>query len=151
MKLIFCSDDTSYAKFVHWADGSEWNHVGIQYFNPTFNEDRIVEAYENVGVRDRTLDGFIQGHAKTLTVEVPVPDETKLWPFLQAQLGLPYDNLALVGCLFNRNWTKAGKWICSGLAMAAIQASGGQFTYPSGRPGVKASLGVALGMSGKVG
>jgi hypothetical protein len=46
------------------------------------------------------------------------------YDFLRAQLGKPYDLMALAGAAFDRDWHRADSWFCSELQAAALERCG---------------------------
>lgn len=134
MKLAFCADNRPYARFIRFIDGGQFNHVGIVCTNSL--GDRVVEAVDKCGVRNRRLDSFLADHDRTEIVEFAVPHEDLLFPFLLKQTGKSYDFVALLGRLFNQKWSSGDKWICSSLALATMKIGGAEFTEPPNGYGV---------------
>jgi len=58
--------------------------------------------------------------------EINATDEQDkaFWSFLLAQLGKPYDKLAIVAFAFNRDWRSEGSWYCSELQAATLEHAG---------------------------
>jgi hypothetical protein len=50
--------------------------------------------------------------------------EDRFYNFLRAQVGKPYDDIALIGLAMNRDWHDAGSWFCSELMAAALEFCG---------------------------
>lgn len=53
------------------------------------------------------------------------PDEEDAWySFLKAQVGKPYDKLAIAAFTIQRDWREPDSWFCSELIAAALEACG---------------------------
>lgn len=53
------------------------------------------------------------------------PDmEKRFYDFLHAQIGKPYDRLAIVAFAVNRDWRERDQWFCSELVAAALEVCG---------------------------
>lgn len=50
--------------------------------------------------------------------------EAIFFAFLHAQLGKPYDHLAIIGFIWNRNWRDDDAWYCSEVVAAALEEAG---------------------------
>jgi uncharacterized protein YycO len=67
-------------------------------------EKTVVEVYEIVGLTDE--------------------QRARIETFLVAQIGKPYDYLAILGFMFRKPLQKPSRWFCSELVFAACQAAG---------------------------
>lgn len=54
---------------------------------------------------------------------LPWQEET-FYGFLDAQIGKPYDKLAIWAFVLNRNWRDVDSWICSELQARALEIAG---------------------------
>ena len=59
----------------------------------------------------------------TLTTAT-LAQESAFRSFIYAQLGKPYDKLAIWGFILGRSWEETDRWICSELQCAALEAAG---------------------------
>ncbi len=48
----------------------------------------------------------------------------QFYAFLEAQIGKPYDKVAIAGLVLDRDWRNPDRWFCSELAMAALETAG---------------------------
>jgi hypothetical protein len=58
-----------------------------------------------------------------MTIPATTEQEEIFYGFLERQLGKPYDNLAIWGFVFDRDWRACDSWICSELQSAAGEAA----------------------------
>ena len=49
--------------------------------------------------------------------------EAAFWSFLHDQVGTPYDELAIAGFAFDRDWRNPAAWFCSELIARALEVS----------------------------
>ena len=63
-------------------------------------------------------------HVQRVSLTCTSEQETKLLNFLEAQIGKPYDKLAIAAFPFRRDWREDDSWFCSELAAAALEAAG---------------------------
>ena len=56
-----------------------------------------------------------------VTLAVPDEDADRAYKFLYAQIGKPYDTLAIAAFIFGRNWREDDAWFCDELAMAFVE------------------------------
>jgi hypothetical protein len=54
-------------------------------------------------------------------ISVPYYKEKAYYDFLKAQLGKPYDKLAIAAFAFNRNWRETDAWFCDELVAAGLE------------------------------
>jgi hypothetical protein len=54
-------------------------------------------------------------------IEVPYYKERACWDFPKAQLGKPYDKLAIVAFAVNRDWRSPDAWFCDELVAAGLE------------------------------
>jgi hypothetical protein len=82
-----------------------------------------IEGNVPAGVQLRP-DGYAP-FTKTERVSLmATPDQERhFYDFLAAQVGKPYDKLAVLGFGVGRDWRNPDKWFCSELAMAALEVS----------------------------
>jgi hypothetical protein len=89
-------------------------------------DGRLLGAHFQGGVMARPK-GY-DGTTRVREVIVPVPatpeQEEAFWAFLNAQLGKPYDDTAILAFLVNRDWQEPDSWFCSELIAAALMTAG---------------------------
>lgn len=59
-----------------------------------------------------------------VNLKATAEQEAKFYDFLYAQVGKPYDFLALVAFAFNRDWQRPDSWFCDEIIAAALCACG---------------------------
>jgi uncharacterized protein YycO len=99
---------------------SKWSHV-----------DLVTPEGFYLGAR---LDGGVQARApgydgpnadvEFANVWLPPSMEERLWGFVRAQIGKPYDFTAILGIAFRRDWREDDAWFCSELVAAAFEQAG---------------------------
>jgi hypothetical protein len=111
-----------------WAirsyDHGPWSHV-----------DALLDDGRLLGARSDICQGVPAGvqirppgycaFSTLKRVEIPATDEVvdAYYAFLQAQLGKPYDALAIAAFIPGRDWREEDAWFCSELQGAAGEAS----------------------------
>ena len=118
MILYFCRSNTVASHAVRLITWSDWSHVGV-----CPGEGTVIEA-RWPKVREISTEAFRLDNDIVEAVEFPCADRAKSISWLRAQIGKPYDLLALLGIVLHRDWHKAGRWFCSELAAAALEQGG---------------------------
>lgn len=59
-----------------------------------------------------------------VSLQATPEQEAKFRTFLTAQIGKPYDSLAIAAFAVGRDWREPDSWFCSELQAAALEASG---------------------------
>ncbi len=59
-------------------------------------------------------------------IELQVLEEqhARFWAFIEAQIGKPYDKLAIFAFVIDRNWRDEDAWFCSELQARALEVAG---------------------------
>jgi hypothetical protein len=60
-------------------------------------------------------------HRLLLTIGASQAEEDGFYGFARAQLGKPYDKLAILAFLVDRNWRDEDAWFCSELVAASLE------------------------------
>lgn len=98
---------------------SKWSHVFIQ------DGDNAIEAHWMHGVRSVPLEEALRPAKRMAKVQVAVKDEQAVLEAIRAQIGKPYDYLAIVGFLFrNRKWNEDDAWECAELIAHGFDKAG---------------------------
>ena len=97
---------------------SQWNHVAIEI------DGQVYEARGATGVTRSSAKGYLQGWAKSATVEINAHKPDLAVKFLDAQVGKGYDFGAIIALPFRQPWHSKSKWFCSELVAAALAAAG---------------------------
>lgn len=74
------------------------------------------------GVKIRAPDYASFTRVERISLAASAEQETAFLAFLHAQVGKPYDRLAIAAFPFQRDWREPGSWFCSELALAALEA-----------------------------
>lgn len=123
--LQFAESTSLGGRIIEWYDHGRFAHV-----DTVLPDGSLLGARDDVvagipaGVQIRPADYL--GAAKTFQVSLPVPDVAALdyEYFLRQQLGKSYDESAIAGFVFGRNWNKPDSWFCSELVAAGLQQAG---------------------------
>ena len=88
----------------------------------------LLGAHLDGGVMPRGVGYDKTTMARELYVSLPNTAETfvadKFHDFLRAQIGKPYDALAIAGFVLDRDWRETDSWFCSELIAAGLEACG---------------------------
>ena len=125
MKLQFVRGGDLASSAIGWFSAGHLSHV-----------DAILADGGLLGARSDSIGGKppgVQirppGYAYwPLRVVYDIPStaaqEQQFWTFLYQQIGKPYDKLAIMAFLFNRNWRDGDAWFCSELQARALECAG---------------------------
>lgn len=115
---LFRGNVSAISKLIEWDTRSPYCHAGI-----VLRSGQLIESVEPSGVRMRE---FVQDSDEPADLfTVAGVDDDKVEKFLIDQLGKPYAMLNIVGFLIRDNKDEdRGKWFCSELVFAAIEAGG---------------------------
>jgi uncharacterized protein YycO len=100
------------------------SHVDVKLPNGKLLGARSDNVGGGEGVRERP-DPY-EPVAKMVYFEIEATPEqlAKFYGFLYDQLGKPYDHLAILAFIWNRNWRDDDAWYCSELVAAALEEAG---------------------------
>jgi uncharacterized protein YycO len=119
--LLFSGHVSVISKAIEWETRSKYCHAAI-----LLRDNSLIESIEGVGVRQLSpWTGPQEGESVDhFTVTIPF-DEDKIESFLRAQVGKPYATKNILGFLAKESKDlDPGKFFCSELVFAAIQAGG---------------------------
>lgn len=108
------------SKVIRWFTYSDFSHVDV-----VLPDGTLLGARANGGVKIRPAgyEKFIK--TARFVADVPADVEAKIYAFLHAQVGKPYDKTGIVNLVFQkRNWHDDDSWFCSELVAAAFEAAG---------------------------
>lgn len=97
---------------------SRFSHCGI------IDGDYVIEAVRGKGVIKTPLAEFKTRYRKIDIAQMPCDSAAKALHRARAQLGKPYDRLAIIGIVLRTGWQHPDKWFCSELL---AYCSGGVF------------------------
>lgn len=121
IELIFTRSPLPFGLLIRWGTRSAWSHVAA--VSP--DGSRVLGAKFFQGVCWEPIEAARHWQTKIGHATLPAADEDSFWGFLEAQIGKPYDKLAIIGIgLADRHWAREDAWICSELIAAAAMAAG---------------------------
>ncbi len=104
------------AQLGYWA-----SHVDALMPDGNFISSRFTDG---VQIRPRDYDKNQFTRDQWFNIISTKEEEAKFYDFLKAQVGKPYDSLAIIAFLFSRDWQAPDSWFCSELPAAALSACG---------------------------
>jgi hypothetical protein len=125
-------DPTDFA--IQWYSHGWADHVDAVIVNSKLDGDEnLLGARMKKGVALRPLN--YQKFKRVERVKLPATRDQYLafGDFLHNQIGKPYDDTAILGFAFDRDWRDANHWMCSELMAAALEHCG-FFPYPLNSP-----------------
>jgi hypothetical protein len=85
------------------------------------DDGRLLGARSDGGAQIRPPNYEKFSRVERVVISVPYYKERAYWDFLKAQLGKPYDKLAIAAFAFNRNWRSPDAWFCGELVAAGLE------------------------------
>ena len=76
------------------------------------------------GVQIRPANYEVWTKTQSIRLNATAAQETTWLNFLTAQIGKPYDKLAIAAFAVERDWREDDAWFCSELAAAALESCG---------------------------
>ena len=76
------------------------------------------------GVQIRVANYQVFEKIERLSLRATAEQESGFLNFLEAQIGKPYDKLAIAAFAVERDWREDDAWFCSELAAAALESCG---------------------------
>lgn len=110
----------------HWLESQliqRWSLGHLSHVDIMMPDGQLLGARAD-GVRLRS-EGYAQ-FRNLVRAEIPATEEqcALFYDFVTAQLGKPYDNLALFGFILNRDWQRDECWTCSELPAQGLITAG---------------------------
>jgi uncharacterized protein YycO len=113
--VVFASNNQPASIIIKLFTLSHWSHVAI-----LDDEGYIYDATLLSGVRRIHFDEW-KTHYKELDFTIfPVKDRTKVFEWLQTQVGKKYDALGILSFILRKNYEDKDKWFCSELVAHAL-------------------------------
>jgi hypothetical protein len=88
------------------------------HVDSVMDDGRLLGVRLAGGVQIRPAHYATWSRVERVVIEVPALQEAAYWAFPQAQVGKPYDTLAIAAFAFNRNWRTPDAWFCDELVAA---------------------------------
>jgi hypothetical protein len=113
-------------RLIEWfGGGPRYSHVDI--VTPTgmlLGARSDVVGGRPAGVQVRPSDYI--GDEKFLRISLPCSSAqaNAFYDFLNAQIGKPYDKIAILAFLIGRDWRDTSAWFCDELAASALETAG---------------------------
>jgi hypothetical protein len=125
-------DPTDFA--IQWYSHGWADHVDAVIRDCNyFKTDGLLGARMKKGVALRSFDYQKFKRVERVTVPMSYDQGNDFYGFLYQQLGKPYDDTAILGFAFDRDWRDHNHWMCSELMAAALEHCG-FFPYPLNSP-----------------
>jgi hypothetical protein len=91
------------------------------HVDSVMDDGRLLGARLDGGVAIRPPNYEKFTRVERVVISVPYYKERAYWDFLKAQVGKPYDKLAIVAFAVNRDWRETDAWFCDELVAAGIE------------------------------
>jgi hypothetical protein len=113
-------------QFVTSRDPESWAIRTFQrgwcsHVDSVMDDGRLLGARLDGGVAIRPPNYEKFTRVERVVISVPYYKERAYWDFLKAQVGKPYDKLAIVAFAVNRDWRETDAWFCDELVAAGIE------------------------------
>lgn len=122
MRFVLVRGTSCISKLIQWQTRSHWSHALL-----LFSDDTVIESREFIGVRRLHYLTWLQENGKTpyevFTVVATEDQEALMRAYAEAQVGKPYDYLAVVRFVTRRGYAaeRDDKWFCSELVFEMIK------------------------------
>lgn len=118
-----CSDAGSW--LIRQYDHGPWSHVDAVMPDGSLLGSRDDEVGgKPAGVQIRPPNYLPFETIKKISISCADSTTGLFYAFLASQLGKPYDQTAIAGFVFQRDWREQDSWFCSELQAAAAEKSG---------------------------
>lgn len=118
IKVRFVDGPGFVSDFIKFWTWSEWSHVDV------WTPDGWLGARSNGGVQIRPWDYTKVDKEEIRVITLDDATEANIMNWLHAQIGKPYDYLAIAGMPFRQDWQNDSRWFCSELVAAAFAQAG---------------------------
>ena len=113
-------------QFVTSRDPESWAIRTFQrgwcsHVDAVMDDGRLLGARSDGGVLIRPPNYEKFARVERVVISVPYYKERAYWDFLKAQIGKPYDKLAIAAFAFNRDWRSPDAWFCDELVAAGLE------------------------------
>lgn len=117
MRVLFSTSRWPIAALIRTVTWSRWSHVAL------IDGDDVIEALWP-RVKVSPLADAIAARPNHVIVDLPCNAPDEVIRAARAQVGKPYDLLAIFGLLMHRNWQETDRWFCSELVAWAFNQAG---------------------------
>lgn len=125
IRLRFVCQDQFSSNLIAWFSSGHFSHVDCILPDGTLLGARSDAVGGRLpGVFARPADYLKSSSVVVFTLAATPAQEEFFYAFLRMQIGKPYDKLAIIAFLVNRNWRDMDSWMCSELQAAALEAAG---------------------------
>jgi uncharacterized protein YycO len=118
IKIRFVDGPGIVSDFIKFWTWSEWSHVDV------WTPNGWLGARSNGGVQIRPWDYTKVDKEEIRAITLDDATETNIMNWFHAQIGKPYDFLAIAGMPFRQDWRSDKRWFCSELVAAGFQQAG---------------------------
>jgi hypothetical protein len=129
--LQFVSDKSLADALINW-----YGHGAVSHVDVVLPDGRLLGSRLSGGVQIRPPN--YETFTLVKRVNLPAIDDVRdnFLSFLRAQIGKPYDMLAIAAFAADRNWRDPRHWYCSELVAAGLERAK-WFPYPLSAPANK--------------
>jgi hypothetical protein len=119
--LQFVEDSTIVDPVIKWYSHGWATHVDTVIYDQDDNQEKLLGARMKGGVSIRPLNYNKFKRIERVTLPVTQRQYDAYHDFLFAQIGKPYDDTAILGFAFGRDWRADGHWMCSEMESSALE------------------------------
>jgi hypothetical protein len=114
LRWRFIAEKAFTSRAIAWFGGGDWSHVDLIMPDGSFAGARSDVLKEiPAGYRVRPYDYIAPAREIQLSHEVTQAQADACYAASKAKEGAPYDELAIWGFIWGRNWMEPDSWICS--------------------------------------
>jgi hypothetical protein len=119
--LQFVGNRSFGSTLIQWFDHGTYSHVDTVLADGSLlgaRDDKIGDVPAGVQIRPAT---YVAGYATKIVV-LPCSGEVEkaYYDFVRAQIGKPYDSLAIAAFAIGRDWMNPDAWFCSEMVVAGM-------------------------------
>jgi uncharacterized protein YycO len=118
IELRFVNGYGPISKFIEFWTWGDWSHVDIK------TSRGWLGARASGGVQIRPWNYTTFASEESRYISLPEQQEQQIMNWYMAQIGKPYDFLAIAGMPLRRDWRSDKRWFCSELAIAGFEQAG---------------------------
>jgi hypothetical protein len=129
--LQYVGNPSFASRLIEWKGSGQFSHVDIVLPDERLlgaRSDKTGGAAAGVQIRTPNYDRWFA--VSRLTLPLDRTQTKQFMDFAFAQIGKPYDKMAIFAFILNRNWDDSDAWFCDELVMACASQVKGLFDYP---------------------